>query len=305
MKVLVTGGAGFIGSHIVEKFSKNGHSVIVIDNLSSGSLENIKGLENVKFYEIDIRDKRLIDIFLDEKPDLVYNEAAQISVTESIKDPYNDTSINLVGLVNVLDCCVKTNVKKFITASSAGVYGIPKNSISYETDELQALSFYGLSKMTGEKYVKLYHDLYKLPYIILRYSNVFGPRQSNKGEAGVVAIFSDAMVNNHDIYIDGDGLQTRDFIYVKDVASANYAVGIEKVENEIFNVSNNSNISINDLFSSMKKAFSYTKNAIHREKRVGDIRDSQLSNEKLLNMTSFRPEYSLEQGMSEYAGSIK
>lgn len=305
MKVLVTGGAGFIGSHIVEKFSKNGHSVIVIDNLSSGSLENIKGLENVKFYEIDIRDKRLIDIFLAEKPDLVYNEAAQISVTESIKDPYNDTSINLVGLVNVLDCCVKTNVKKFITASSAGVYGIPKNSISYETDELQALSFYGLSKMTGEKYVKLYHDLYKLPYIILRYSNVFGPRQSNKGEAGVVAIFSDAMVNNHDIYIDGDGLQTRDFIYVKDVASANYAVGIEKVENEIFNVSNNSNISINDLFSSMKKAFSYTKNAIHRKKRVGDIRDSQLSNEKLLNMTSFRPEYSLEQGMSEYAGSIK
>ena len=143
MKVLVTGGAGFIGSHIVEKFSKNGHSVIVIDNLSSGSLENIKGLENVKFYEIDIRDKRLIDIFLAEKPDLVYNEAAQISVTESIKDPYNDTSINLVGLVNVLDCCVKTNVKKFITASSAGVYGIPKNSISYETDELQALSFYG------------------------------------------------------------------------------------------------------------------------------------------------------------------
>lgn len=304
MKVLVTGGAGFIGSHIVEKFSKNGHNVVVVDNLSSGTLDNIKGLENVKFYKIDIRDRKLKDIFLEEKPDIVYNEAAQVSVSESIKDPYNDTDINLVGLVNVLDCCVATKVKKFVTASSAGVYGIPKNSVSYETDELQALSFYGLSKMTGEKYVKLYHDLYGLSYVILRYSNVFGPRQSNKGEAGVVAIFSDAMRNNLDIYIDGDGLQTRDFIYVKDVASANYIVGIEEVKNEIFNVSNNSNISINDLFESMKKAFGYKKEAIHRNARIGDIRDSQLSNEKLLNMTSFKPEYSLEEGMREYAGSL-
>lgn len=304
MKVIVTGGAGFIGSHIVEKFSKNGHEVVVVDNLSSGSLENIMGLENVKFYKIDIRDKELINIFLDEKPDIVYNEAAQVSVSESIKDPYNDTSINLVGLVNVLECSVKAKVKKFITASSAGVYGIPKNNISYETDELQALSFYGLSKMTGEKYVKLYHELYNLPYVILRYSNVFGPRQSSKGEAGVVAIFSNAMKENKDIYIDGDGLQTRDFIYVKDVANANYIVGIENIENDIFNVSNMSSVSINTLFEIMKKAFSYKKDAIHREKRLGDIRDSKLSNEHLLSKSSFKPEYSLEQGMIEYARSL-
>ena len=168
-----------------------------------------------------------------------------------------------MGLVNVLECCVKTNVKKFITASSAAVYGVPKSSVSYETDELQALSFYGLTKMTSEKYVRLYHDLFNLQYVILRYSNVFGPRQSCLGEAGVVAIFSDAMKNNKDIYIDGDGEQTRDFIYVKDVANANYLVGVENVKNETFNVSNNGKTSINELFSAMKKAFSYKKDAIH------------------------------------------
>lgn len=304
MKILITGGAGFIGSHIVEKFSKEGHEVVVVDNLSSGTLDNIKGLKNVKFYKFDIRDKALIKIFKDEKPDLVYNEAAQISVGYSIKDPYTDADINLLGLINVLNCCVEVKVKKFITASSAAVYGVPKSSVSYETDDLQALSFYGLTKLTSEKYVKLYHDLYKLPYVILRYSNVFGPRQSSEGEAGVVAIFSSAMQANHDIYIDGDGEQTRDFIYVKDVANANYLVGIENVENEIFNVSNNGKISINDLFLAMKKAFGYKKSAIHREKRMGDIRDSRLSNALLKSKTSFEAKYSIQEGLEEYARSL-
>lgn len=304
MKVLVTGGAGFIGSHIVEKFVEKGHEVVVVDNLSSGTLDNIKGLSNVKFYKQDIRDKNLIDIFKMEKPDIVYNEAAQISVGYSIKDPYNDADINIMGLVNVLECCVKTNVKKFITASSAAVYGVPKSSVSYETDELQALSFYGLTKMTSEKYVRLYHDLFNLQYVILRYSNVFGPRQSCLGEAGVVAIFSDAMKNNKDIYIDGDGEQTRDFIYVKDVANANYLVGVENVKNETFNVSNNGKTSINELFSAMKKAFSYKKDAIHREKRLGDIRDSRLSNDLLKSKTSFETHYDIQSGLNEYAGSL-
>lgn len=305
-EVLILGGAGFIGSHIAEIFSENEYKCIIVDNLSKGSLENIKNIKNHVFYNIDINDKTALDdVFKKHNIELVYHEAAQISVVESIKDPHFDAVQNILGLINVLDLSVKYKVKKLMFASSAAVYGIPKSEVSKENDNLSALSFYGLTKKTGEEYIRLYHDIFGLDYVIFRYSNVFGERQSVHGEAGVVAIFSDSMKLGKKIYIDGDGLQTRDFIYVKDVAYANYIVGIEDVKNDTYNLSNNNKISILELYNLMKEAFSFKGELIFREARKGDIRDSRLDNTKLLTISSYRPKYSVKDGLNEYARSMK
>ncbi len=305
-EVLILGGAGFIGSHIAEIFSENEYKCIIVDNLSKGSLENIKNIKNHVFYNIDINDKTALDdVFKKHNIELVYHEAAQISVVESIKYPHFDAVQNILGLINVLDLSVKYKVKKLMFASSAAVYGIPKSEVSKENDNLSALSFYGLTKKTGEEYIRLYHDIFGLDYVIFRYSNVFGDRQSVHGEAGVVAIFSDSMKLGKKIYIDGDGLQTRDFIYVKDVAYANYIVGIEDVKNDTYNLSNNNKISILELYNLMKEAFSFKGELIFREARKGDIRDSRLDNTKLLTISSYRPKYSVKDGLNEYARSMK
>ena len=305
-EVLILGGAGFIGSHIAEIFSENEYKCIIVDNLSKGSLENIKNIKNHVFYNIDINDKTALDdVFKKHNIELVYHEAAQISVVESIKDPHFDAVQNILGLINVLDLSVKYKVKKLMFASSAAVYGIPKSEVSKENDNLSALSFYGLTKKTGEEYIRLYHDIFGLDYVIFRYSNVFGDRQSVHGEAGVVAIFSDSMKLGKKIYIDGDGLQTRDFIYVKDVAYANYIVGIEDVKNDTYNLSNNNKISMLELYNLMKEAFSFKGELIFREARKGDIRDSRLDNTKLLTISSYRPKYSVKDGLNEYARSMK
>lgn len=305
-EVLILGGAGFIGSHIAEIFSENEYKCIIVDNLSKGSLENIKNIKNHVFYNIDINDKTALDdVFKKHNIELVYHEAAQISVVELIKDPHFDAVQNILGLINVLDLSVKYKVKKLMFASSAAVYGIPKSEVSKENDNLSALSFYGLTKKTGEEYIRLYHDIFGLDYVIFRYSNVFGDRQSVHGEAGVVAIFSDSMKLGKKIYIDGDGLQTRDFIYVKDVAYANYIVGIEDVKNDTYNLSNNNKISILELYNLMKEAFSFKGELIFREARKGDIRDSRLDNTKLLTISSYRPKYSVKDGLNEYARSMK
>lgn len=305
-EVLILGGAGFIGSHIAEIFSENEYKCIIVDNLSKGSLENIKNIKNHVFYNIDINDKTALDdVFKKHNIELVYHEAAQISVVKSIKDPHFDAVQNILGLINVLDLSVKYKVKKLMFASSAAVYGIPKSEVSKENDNLSALSFYGLTKKTGEEYIRLYNDIFGLDYVIFRYSNVFGDRQSVHGEAGVVAIFSDSMKLGKKIYIDGDGLQTRDFIYVKDVAYANYIVGIEDVKNDTYNLSNNNKISILELYNLMKEAFSFKGELIFREARKGDIRDSRLDNTKLLTISSYRPKYSVKDGLNEYARSMK
>ncbi|WP_068268333.1 NAD-dependent epimerase/dehydratase family protein [Caviibacter abscessus] len=305
-EVLILGGAGFIGSHIADVFSQNGYKCIIVDNLSKGNLKNIESVKNKVFYQIDICNKKdLKEVFEKHNIELVYHESAQISVTESIKDPYFDAKENIMGLINVLDLCVEYKVKKLVFASSAAVYGVPSSEISKENDSLCALSFYGLTKKTGEEYIRLYHDIFGLDYVIFRYSNVFGPRQSVEGEAGVVAIFSNNMINGQDVYIDGDGLQTRDFIYVKDVAYANYIAGIENIKNNTFNLSNNSKTSILELYNIMKEAFLFKGKLIFREARKGDIRDSRLDNTKLLENTSYRAEYSVKEGINEYARSIE
>ncbi|MBP9479539.1 MAG: NAD-dependent epimerase/dehydratase family protein [Sebaldella sp.] len=299
-KVLITGGSGFIGSHVADKFIKNNYEVIVVDNLVTGKYENING-KKLTFINEDIRDiKNLEKIFLDNKISYVIHMAAQVSVSASVEDIKYDAEENIIGFINVLELSKKYNIKKVLFSSTAAVYGIPVEVPSNENNKTSPLSPYGLSKLFGEEYLKMYSKLFGINYIILRYANVYGPRQSAHGEAGVVSIFNDKIKEGSDIFIDGDGKQTRDFVYVKDVANANYLCTVEEVKNETFNVSTNSEISIVDLFNTMKKYSDYKKDAIHKEERIGDIRDSRLDNSKLKLMTSWEPKYNLESGLKEY-----
>ena len=219
MKILITGGAGFIGSHLADALILKNHEVTIVDNLSSGTNKFIPA--DSEFIEMDIRDEKLISLFESHHFDVVYHEAAQTMVPLSIQDPKFDAEENIVGLLNVLEASRKTNVKKIIFSSSAAIYGDNSN-LPLEENELPApTSFYGLTKWMTERYLDLYHSLFNLNYTILRYSNVYGPRQGANGEGGVIYLFAKALAQNKSFTIFGDGKQTRDFISVHDVVAAN------------------------------------------------------------------------------------
>lgn len=302
-KILITGGAGFIGSHIADKFDEKDYEIIIVDNLVGGKLENIEHLKNYKFYEVDIRDRESLRTVFEENENIkyVFHEAAQVCVSVSTNNVLYDAEENIIGLINVLDMCREFKVEKILFASTAAAYGIPEESVSKENSKIEPLAPYGLTKVFGEHYIRMYNSLFGLDYIIFRYSNVYGPRQSAHGEAGVVSIFNDKIRANEPVYIDGDGEQTRDFIYVKDVAKANYVAAVENVKNITMNVSTNEKTSINELFNTMKKYLGYEMKANYREPRLGDIRDSRLCNELLRKNTSWDYEYSLDEGLKEYA----
>ena len=302
-KILITGGAGFIGSHIAERFDKENYEIIIVDNLVGGKKENISHLKNIRFYEVDVRDRESLEKVFEKNKEInyVFHEAAQVSVSVSVENPHYDADENVLGLINVLDMCRKYSVEKVLFASTAAAYGIPETSVSAEDSKIAPLAPYGLTKVFGEHYIRMYHDLFGLNYVIFRYANVYGPRQSAHGEAGVVSIFNDRMKVEQEIFIDGDGEQTRDFIYVRDIAEANYVCAVESVVNKTLNVSTNAKTSINELFNYMKKYSGYKKEANYREPRKGDIRDSRLDNTKLKSNTSWNYKYSLEEGLKEYA----
>ena len=302
-RILITGGAGFIGSHIADRFDREGYEVIVVDNLVGGKKENIRHLKNCSFYNTDIRNREELEKVFAENKDIsyVFHEAAQVSVSVSIDNVCYDAEENVIGLINVLDMCRKYNVKKILFAGTAAAYGIPDSSVSKEDSNIAPLAPYGLSKVFGEHYIRMYNSLFGLNYIIFRYSNVYGPRQSAHGEAGVVSIFNDRIRTDKEVFIDGDGEQTRDFIYVKDVAEANYLAAVEDVVNVTMNVSTNEKTSINELFNTMKKYLGHKNKVIYRKPRIGDIRDSRLDNNLLKTNTSWNYRYSLDEGLKEYA----
>lgn len=277
-KVLITGGAGFIGSHIIDKLLESGYKIVIIDNLSTGSLDNIQKNNNIIFYKSDIYNDDIEYIFKKEQPDFCIHLAAQTSVANSENDPIFDAQINIISSINVLKLCEKYKIKKFITASSAAVYGIPNKLPLDENSKTHPISFYGLSKLSMEEYVKLFN----VPYIIFRFSNVFGPRQASSKESGVIAIFHDAMQNNKPINIYGDGEQIRDFVFVKDIAQIVVTAIETDISNEIFNFSSNTGITINKLFNLMKNIYNYNLSASYFPPREGDIKNSILSNEKAL-----------------------
>jgi len=300
MKIAVTGGCGFIGSHTVDLLLKKGHDVVVFDNLSTGSTEN---LSNDKlFYEGDITDRTQLDAFFTkERPDAVMHMAAQIDVQTSMKNPSYDANVNIMGTMNMLDMCKKYNVRRFVYSSSAAVYGNPEYLGVDEKHPKKPESFYGYSKLVPEMHIKLIAESCDMTYGIIRYANVYGPRQKAEGEGGVVAIFTNMMVKDGDCVIFGDGEQTRDFIYVKDIARAN-AAAIESANCFTVNASTATPVSVNSLFEIMKKQYSYQKAPVYKPERSGDISHSWLTNTAIQKELDWKPNYSLESGIREMAG---
>lgn len=296
MKVLVTGGAGFIGSHIVDLLIKKGYEVSIIDSMIHGSASNIN--EKAKFYKADIRDKDIIDIFEAEKPDIVIHNAAQICVANSVKSPQEDASINIMGSLNILEASRKTGVKKLIYPASAAIFGEPQYLPIDEVHPLNMISGYGVSKHTVEHYLGVYKSLYNLNYVVLRYSNVYGPRQDSTGEGGVVAIFCERMLRGTVPYIYGDGEQVRDFVYVKDVARANL-MSVECDKCGIYNVCTDTRVTVNNLFHDIKKILRKDMGPVYTAEREGDIRISYMSYGKIKKDMGWEPQYSMIDGLKE------
>ncbi|GAB7389271.1 SDR family oxidoreductase [Bacillaceae bacterium] len=294
MKILVTGGAGFIGSHIVEKLVEQQHEVIVVDTLLTGKEEFIH--PKAFFYKVNITAKELEEVFAIERPNAVIHQAAQIDVQRSLREPWYDAQVNILGTINLLECCRKYHVEKIIYASSAAVYGDPQYLPLDEQHAINPMSFYGISKHTPEHYIQAYARLYGLKYTILRYANVYGPRQDPKGEGGVISIFIDNLLRDERPVIYGDGEQTRDFVYVSDVAAANVAA-LTLGDDEIINISCNQQTSINELFSMLTSIMGKEMEPIYREPRPGDILHSYLDNSKALLKLNWKPRYTLRDGL--------
>lgn len=295
MRILVIGGAGFIGSHLVGLLhSNNEHELIVLDNLSSGSRDNIP--EPVEFHEMDIRSKELEKIFKNYHFDVVVNLAAQTMVPYSLDHPDEDAEINVLGLLNILNCCKKYSVKKIIFSSSAAVYGNNENVPLNEGEMSLPMSFYGITKMTAEHYLRVYSELYNMDSIVLRFANVYGERQGNGGEGGVISIFAKRIAEGLPIYLFGDGGQTRDFVYAGDVAGAINAAFSLKGFHTI-NISNANEVSIKQLIENFKQVAKKEIVVEHKEARLGDIYRSCLDNSYMKRKLDFLPKTNLREGL--------
>jgi len=294
MKVLVTGGAGFIGSHIVEALLEQGTEVVVVDNLATGLRRNLN--PNVPFYRTSVTDNKLKHIFRVERPDFVIHEAAQTAVSRSVHDPIYDARVNILGSLNVLDNCVKFNVGRIVYASSCAVYGSPGYIPINEEHPLNAISPYGVSKQTVERYLHVYHETRGLDYCALRYSNVFGPRQNPGGESGVVAIFTHQMLSGQQPRIYGNGEKTRGYIYVGDVVRANL-LALNAVKNGIYNIGTGEETSDRRIFELISRACAYQGEPRYVDERPGEIRRMCLDCTKALKELNWASETPLEEGI--------
>lgn len=295
-KVLVTGGAGFIGSHIVDSLIGGGHQVVIVDDLSHGKRDNINN--RAKFYRMDIRDTRLEEVFKEEKPDYVNHHAAQMDIRKSVADPQFDAQVNIVGTLNILENCRKYGVKKVIFASSGGaIYGEGNNSLPFgEESPVQPLSPYGVGKCTGEYYLHFYRETYGLDFTALRYGNVYGPRQDPEGEAGVIAIFIRAMLRDGSLTIFGDGEQLRDYVYVDDVVRAN-VLSLNKKEGNVFNIGTARGASVNELFKNLAEITGFKGKPVYSPARAGELLKTYLNFNRAKVVLGWQPEMALEEGL--------
>jgi UDP-glucose 4-epimerase len=294
LKILVTGGSGFIGSNLVDKLISLYHDVVVIDDLSTGKVENLN--KKSKFYKMDICNEDILEVFNKEKFDIVYHMAAQIDIQKSIKDPIQDAMVNIIGTINILEACRKSKVKKIIYSSTAAAYGNPDYLGIDENHYTQPISFYGSSKLSSEYYVSIYSKLYNLDYTILRYSNVYGIRQDKNGEGGVISIFLDKIISSENVSIFGDGSATRDYIYVEDVVDANIS-SIEHGNREIFNIGTGKYTSVLKLFNFMKDIINKEIGVIFEDERLEDIKDSYFEINKSMGILNWKPKFCLEDGL--------
>jgi len=297
MKILVTGGAGFIGSHVADTFINAGHDVVIIDNLITGREENIN--PQATFYKMDIRDKEVIEVFEKEKIDVVDHHAAQMDVRRSVDDPIYDAQNNILGMINLLQASAKNGVKKFIFISSGGaIYGEQDYFPADEKHPLRPLSPYGITKLTGEKYLHFYYHTYGLNHVILRYANVYGPRQSPHGEAGVVAIFTTKLLAKDQPVINGDGTQTRDYVFVGDVVQANLRA-LAFNNNDYFNIGTGIEADVNEIFHQLNDLTDGQVEESHGPAKPGEQLRSVLNYQKAKDILNWSPQVSLTNGLKK------
>ena len=303
MRVCVTGGAGFIGSHLVDRLIALGHTVLVIDNLTTGVREFVN--PKAVFIEMDVRDANIESIFADFKPQVVFHEAAQTMVPASMENPKMDCDVNLLGLVNILEASRKHKVEHFLMPSSAAVDG-DLDTLPLTEDMIgKPTSFYGLTKLTGEGYLRIYEQAFGLKTVCFRYSNVYGPRQGDGGEGGVISIFTRLINEGQGLTIFGDGEQTRDFIYVDDVVEANIKAMNHPELTGVYNISTNTSTSVNKLVSYFKSISNKDLPVYYEAERTGDIRHSRLCNQKAKVDFDFLATVDLERGLRDTISYFK
>jgi UDP-glucose 4-epimerase len=304
MKILVTGGAGFIGSHVVDLYMAQGHEVAVIDDLSTGRWSNIN--PGARFYQANICDSEVDEIFRLEKPDIVNHHAAQMNVRYSVSNPIFDARVNIIGSVNMIELSRQHGVKRFIYSSSGGaVYGEPEVLPCTEDHPVNPICPYGVSKHTVEHYLYLYEKNYGLPYTIFRYPNVYGPRQNPKGEAGVIAIFAGRLLSGQLALINGDGNQLRDYLYVMDCAWANILALKMDQGSKIYNLGSGLGTSVNQLFTMLCKIISITQQPVHGPAQCGETRQIYLDASKAVQELGWRQQVGLEEGLTRTVAYIR
>ena len=294
-KVLVTGGAGFIGSHVVDQLIDRGYDVAIVDDLSTGHERNIN--PKARLHKIDIRAQELARVFEEERPDYVNHHAAQMNVRRSVADPNFDAEVNILGTLNVIENALRFDVKKLIYISSGGaVYGEPEYLPCDEQHPVNPLCQYGVSKHTVEHYLFLYNHNYGLDYAVLRYPNVYGPRQDPFGEAGVVAIFANQMLRDEQVTINGSGEQVRDFVYVEDCAAANLTV-MQNGSGQIYNLGSGVGTSVNQIFHELQQLTGYDRAPHHGPAKTGETFQIYLDASKARRELAWRQTIDLKEGL--------
>ncbi len=297
MKILVTGGAGFIGSHVTDAYVELGHEVVVVDNLRTGFKENVN--PKAKFVKMDVQDKEIFDLFQQEKFDLINHHAAQMDIRLSVKDPTFDARNNIIGTINLLEAAIRNGVRRAIFISSGGaIYGEQDYFPADEEHPTRPLSPYGIAKLTGEKYLYYYHKTYGLNYLALRYANIYGPRQNPHGEAGVIAIFTSKLLKNEQPIINGDGKQTRDYVFVSDVVEANVRA-LDFDGCEALNIGTGIETDVNELFRRLNRLTGANMEEKHGPAKPGEQLRSVLNNEKAKKLLGWTPQVDLEEGLRQ------
>jgi UDP-glucose 4-epimerase len=297
MKVLVTGGAGFIGSHVVDAFLADGHEVVVVDDLSTGRATNLN--PRARLYKLDIRDPGLAAVFEQERPEIVDHHAAQMDVRKSVADPLFDADVNVRGSLNLLECARRYGTRKVVYISTGGaVFGEPVYLPCDEDHPINPICQYGVSKHVVEHYLHVYRHLYGLEYAVLRYPNVYGPRQNPRGEAGVVAIFTGRMLAEAPIIINGSGDQERDFVYVADCAHAN-VLAASSPHTGIYNIGCGQGTTVNLLFSELGNIIGYSQPPQYGPAKAGETTKIYLDSRHAQADLGWQPQVSLAKGLSQ------
>jgi len=299
MKVLVTGGAGFIGSHLCDALIERGHDVHVIDDLSGGYREQVPA--QATLHEMDIRDTRVVDVWKEHRFELMFHLAAQMDVRRSVADPRYDADVNVGGLLNLMEAGRQHGLKRVVFSSTGGaIYGEPEFAPQTEDHTLQPLSPYGITKLCSEKYLFFYEDTHDIEYVALRYGNVYGPRQNPHGEAGVVAIFCERMLDGKQPIINGDGRQTRDYVHVRDVVAANMAA-LNVQGSGVYNVGTSVETDVVELFETLRDVLAPDMPTEHGPGKPGEQKRSVLSYAKTQSHLNWQPTVDVRDGLAETA----